>query len=124
MKKYGWQIRYQADISGKYNKIVTFSVTPPKHSWTAVLNRDHLYCHMDIHILHTSSNTTPGNFVSTTANQEIANQFAKRNGYVYVIDTNNYIDINKTYGNMANYPEQMEFSIPGYGLRQIYDTYY
>ena len=54
----------------------------------------------DIHILHTSSNTTPGNFVSTTANQEIANQFAKRNGYVYVIDTNNYIDINKTYGNM------------------------
>lgn len=47
---------------------------------------------MDIHILHTSSNTTPGNFVSTTENQEIANQFAKRNGYVYVIDTNNYID--------------------------------
>ena len=75
-----------------YNGLWRVSYFVTVHFWTAVLNRDHLYCHMDIHILHTSSNTTPGNFVSTTENQEIANQFAKRNGYVYVIDTNNYID--------------------------------
>ncbi|MBQ7067236.1 MAG: hypothetical protein IJN92_10495, partial [Lachnospiraceae bacterium] len=64
-------------------------------------------------LLHTKSNTTAGNFVSTSASKEIATQFAGKNGYVYVIDTDNYIDINKTYGDLVDYVEQMEFSIPG-----------
>ena len=64
-------------------------------------------------LLHTMSNTTAGNFVSTTASKDIAIDFAGKNGYVYVIETDNYININETYGNMARYPEQVEFTIPG-----------
>ena len=64
-------------------------------------------------MLHTKSNTTAGNFVSTSGDIVIAKEFAGKNGYVYVIRTNNYVDINSTYGAGAYFPEQMEFSIPG-----------
>lgn len=63
--------------------------------------------------MHTKSNTTAGNFVSTSSNKEIATEFAGKNGYVYEIRTGNYININDTYGTEAYYPEQMEFSVPG-----------
>ena len=62
---------------------------------------------------HVSSNTTAGNFVSSSSSGEIANGFAGKNGYVYEIETSNYIDVNKALGSKAPYPEQMEFSIPG-----------
>ena len=64
-------------------------------------------------LLHTKSNTTAGNFVSTSGDKTIATEFAGKNGYVYVIQTDNYVDINSTYGAEAYFPEQMEFSIPG-----------
>lgn len=64
-------------------------------------------------MLHTKSNTTAGNFVSTSGDKTIAIEFAGKNGYVYVIQTDNYVDINSTYGAGAYFPEQMEFSIPG-----------
>ena len=66
-------------------------------------------------LLHTKSNTTAGNFVSTTSEQDVALGFAGsgRRGYLYVIKTDNYVDINATYGSQAYYPEQCEFSIPG-----------
>ena len=64
-------------------------------------------------LLHTKSNTTAGNFVSTSGDKAIATEFAGKNGYVYVIQTDNYIDINSTYGAGTYFPEQMEFSIPG-----------
>ena len=64
-------------------------------------------------LLHTKSNNTVGNFVSTSSNKAIATEFAGKNGYVYVIQTDNYVDINGTYGLGAYFPEQMEFSIPG-----------
>ena len=64
-------------------------------------------------LLHTKSNTTAGNFVSTSGDIVIATEFAGKNGYVYVIRTNNYVDINSIYGAGAYFPEQMEFSIPG-----------
>ena len=49
-------------------------------------------------MLHTKSNTTAGNFVSTSGDIVIATEFAGKNGYVYVIRTNNYVDINSIYG--------------------------
>ena len=55
-------------------------------------------------LLHTKSNTTAGNFVSTSGDKTIVTEFAGKNGYV---------DINSTYGAGAYFPEQMEFSIPG-----------
>ena len=64
-------------------------------------------------LLHTKSNTTAGNFVSTSGDKTIATEFAGKNGYVYVLQTDNYVDINSTYGAGAYFPEQMEFSIPG-----------
>lgn len=64
-------------------------------------------------LLHTKSNSTAGNFVSTSSSKNIASQFAGKNGYVYEIRTKNYIDINATYGAKTYFPEQMEFSIPG-----------
>lgn len=51
-------------------------------------------------------------------------EFAGKNGYVYVIETNNYVDINATYGAKAYYPEQFEFSIPnGVSPSMIKGTY-
>lgn len=64
-------------------------------------------------LLHTQSNTTAGNFVSTTSDKSLANGFAGKNGYVYEIKTSNYVDINGTYGNKVPFPEQNEFAIPG-----------
>lgn len=43
----------------------------------------------------------------------IAKGFAKKNGYIYVIDTDNGIDVNKVFGENANYYEQFEYSIIG-----------
>lgn len=64
-------------------------------------------------LLHTSGNSNAGNFVSTSSDKNIANSFAGKNGYVYVIETDNYVDINTQYGSSAQFPEQHEFSIPG-----------
>lgn len=63
-------------------------------------------------LLHTKSNTTAGNFASTSIDKTIATEFAGKNGYVYIVQTNNYIDTNTVYGVEAYYPEQMEFLIP------------
>ena len=61
---------------------------------------------------HLNSNTTAENFVSTSANKEIATDFAGKNGYLYEISSNRGIDINKTLGIESPFPEQMEFSMP------------
>ncbi len=64
-------------------------------------------------LLHTTGNTNAGNFISTSSDIGIATDFAGKNGYVYVIKTDNYVDINSTFGLNANFPEQMEFAISG-----------
>ena len=64
-------------------------------------------------LLHTKSNATAGNFVSTSSDMSIATDFGGKNGHVYVIKTDNYVDINSTYATDAYFPEQKEFSIPG-----------
>lgn len=43
-------------------------------------------------LLHTKSNATAGNFVSTSGDKAIATEFASNNGYVYVILADNYFD--------------------------------
>ncbi|OOO00697.1 MAG: hypothetical protein ATN35_06010 [Epulopiscium sp. Nele67-Bin004] len=68
-------------------------------------------------VMYTKSNTTAGNFISKTSHFEIAREFAGKNGYIYILKTNNYIDINMTYGSNALFPEQFEFAIPG-GIKQ------
>jgi RHS repeat-associated protein len=62
---------------------------------------------------HVTSNSTAGNFISTTSDKGIATQFAGKNGYVYEIETSNYIEVNKTLGAKSPFPEQLEFSVPG-----------
>lgn len=65
-------------------------------------------------LAHTRSNSTPGNYVSTTSEIDIAAEgFAGKNGYVYKIETSNYINVNETLGKSTLFPEQVEFSIPG-----------
>ena len=68
--------------------------------------------HNDL-LLHTTSNTTPGNFVSSSSKRGIAQDFAGRNGYLYEIDTPNGIDVNKALGSRSPFPEQFEHAIQG-----------
>jgi len=81
-------------------------------------------------LLHTSSNTTRGNFVSTTSNINIAEGFAtaggsRSTGYVYVIETDNYVNINQTYGSSAYFTEQYEYSVPGgVSPEEVYGAYW
>ena len=44
--------------------------------------------HNDL-VLHTTSNRTAGNFISTSSSDDIALGFAGKNGYVYEIRTTN-----------------------------------
>ncbi|MGB3466586.1 MAG: hypothetical protein WBA74_15000, partial [Cyclobacteriaceae bacterium] len=64
---------------------------------------------------HIESNTTKGDFVSTTKGLSIADQFASKNGYVYEIRCQKGVDVNSTLGNDADafFPEQVEVSMPG-----------
>ncbi len=62
---------------------------------------------------HVTSNTTAGNFISTSSSEKIADDFAGKNGYVYEIETSSYVDVNEILGSKSPYPEQMEFAIPG-----------
>lgn len=64
---------------------------------------------------HIESNTTRGDFVSTTRDPSIADAFSSKNGYVYEIRSKKGIDVNATLGGDADtfFPEQVEVSIPG-----------
>ena len=62
---------------------------------------------------HCKTNTAESHYVSTSESKEIATGFAGKNGYVYVVDTNRAIDANKTLGDKAPFPEQLEHSVPG-----------
>lgn len=64
-------------------------------------------------LLHTQSNETAGNFVSTSSEMGMATHFAEEGGYVYVIRTKNYIDINAVYGDDVFFPKEMECAVPG-----------
>ena len=66
--------------------------------------------HTDL-LKHTSSNTTAGRFVSSSAKIEIAKGFAGKNGYVYVIDTERGLDVSDILGDKCKYPELLKFSI-------------
>ena len=68
--------------------------------------------HNDL-LLHTTSNTTPGNFVSSSSKFDIAEGFAGKNGYLYEVDTPNGIDVNKALGSKSPFPEQFEHAIRG-----------
>ena len=63
-------------------------------------------------LMHTESNTTAGNFISTSLDKDIARQFGSPNGWVFEIKSTNGIDINKTLGADAIHPGQFEVSIP------------
>jgi len=62
---------------------------------------------------HVSSNSTRGNFVSTSESFKVASSFAGKNGYIYVIDTERGINVNNVLKNSSPFPEQLEHSIPG-----------
>lgn len=60
---------------------------------------------------HTSSNTTAGRFVSSSAKIEIAKEFVEKNGYIYVVDRDQGLDVSDMLGDKYKFPEQFEFSI-------------
>ena len=64
---------------------------------------------------HIESNSTKGDFVSTTKDVSLADQFSSKNGYVYEIRSQKGVDVNATLGDDADafFPEQVEVSIPG-----------
>jgi hypothetical protein len=62
---------------------------------------------------HVAANLKDSNFVATSIRPAIAKAFAGKNGYVYVIRTNNGIDVNATLGTKSPFPEQFEVAIPG-----------
>ncbi len=68
--------------------------------------------HSDL-LQHVSSNTTPGNFISTSSEQSIAEDFSGKNGYVYEIETSSGRDVNAELGSKSPFPEQKEIAIEG-----------
>ncbi|NVN18498.1 hypothetical protein GUA46_09100 [Muricauda sp. HICW] len=70
---------------------------------------------------HIESNTTRGDFVSTTKDISIANQFTSKNGYIYEIRSQKGVDVNSTLGDDADafFLEQVEVSMPGGIYHQI-----
>jgi len=68
--------------------------------------------HNDL-LKHVTSNTTPGNFVSTSSDRGIAEAFAGKNGYTYEIDTSNGRNVNNELGSKSPFPEQKEVAVQG-----------
>lgn len=62
---------------------------------------------------HVSTSTARSQFVSTSKSIEIAEGFAGRNGYVYVIRSVGGVDVNTVLGARSPFPEQLEVAIPG-----------
>jgi hypothetical protein len=53
-------------------------------------------------------------FVSSTSSDiNIAEGFADKNGYVYVIETENAVNVNEVLGKESPFPGQCEYSIKG-----------
>lgn len=61
---------------------------------------------------HTESNTTPGNFISTSTDKTFATNWGAKNGWVFEIRSTKGIDVNKTLGDDALHPAQFEVSVP------------
>jgi RHS repeat-associated protein len=85
------------------------SVTPDKVFIDGLKSKGN---HNDIK-LHASRNSTPGDFVSTSSSIEIAEGFAGTNGYIYIIYTENSLDVNKVLGDKSPFPEQLEQAVMG-----------
>jgi hypothetical protein len=61
---------------------------------------------------HVSGNTVGSNFIATSRSASIAEQFAGKNGYVYVIYSKRGVDVNNALGEASPFPEQEEVAIP------------
>ncbi len=62
-----------------------------------------------------AQNNTPGPYVSTTRSEQVAEDFADPNGWVYHMDTptSRAIDVNHALGNDSPYPEEQEIAVAG-----------
>jgi RHS repeat-associated protein len=65
---------------------------------------------------HVSTSTARSQFISSSQRMEIAQGFAGRNGYVYVIRSGRGIEVNSVLGARSPFPEQLEVALPG-GVR-------
>jgi RHS repeat-associated protein len=66
---------------------------------------------MDL-LRHTKGNQSDSGYLATSKDREIAEGFAGKNGYVYVINSDRGIDANKTLGASSPFPEQKEVAFP------------
>ncbi|TPV42164.1 hypothetical protein FJW01_10305 [Pantoea deleyi] len=69
-------------------------------------------------LLHARDNRSPpSNFISTSSDVEVAQNFAARDeqkGFVYAIrPQKNAIDVNKTLGKNTPFPDELEMAVPG-----------
>ncbi len=103
MDPYGLIILYRGERSSVPPEKVFTEGFSPKGTNTSLLE-------------HTRTNTAASIFVSTSESLDIATEFAGKNGYVYVIDTERGINVNEALGAESRFKEQLEHAVPN-GIR-------
>ena len=58
-------------------------------------------------------NNTPSDYVGTSKNRDVAQDFADGDGYVYTVKSDKGVDVNKELGNRSPFPNEQEVVIPG-----------
>lgn len=60
-----------------------------------------------------ANNNTPSDYVGTSKDPDVAQDFADSEGYVYIVKPDKGIDVNKELGNRSPFPNEQEVVIPG-----------
>jgi RHS repeat-associated protein len=68
----------------------------------------------NMNLLRHAQGASDSGYIPTSRSLDIANQFAGKNGYIYVIRSARGIDVNAALGSKSPFPEQLEVAFPNY----------
>ncbi len=74
-----------------------------------ILKHLYIYHYLDDY----ARNNTPSDYVGTSKDPNVAQDFADGDGYVYTVKPDKGVDVNKELGNRSPFPNEQEVVIPG-----------